>query len=264
MSDMLGDDFGKPGDHLDPIAADGELFEPDQNNDVDDFWASDDGDSSEIAGPGEWGLRIEIGELRAELEYAHHESERLLVEKDAAGDKILSLQTQLQDLENETRGSDQRVRRAGPASQPDINEPIFQSLGEWVQAWLLPLYRRELDGRSTTFCVHWWRHPEAYYRLDALWKSWEFNRLKPGTGTAVWLKDYLDPHMAVLMSSNGPMHGCTLKKHSENATEPWALSRLPTVGELAWIYRMTGEEAFTSAERFERLEAVPWDGKDQR
>ena len=37
---------------------------------------------------------------------------------------------------------------------------------------------------AVTFCREWWRHPEAYLRLDALWKSWEFMRRKPGTGMA--------------------------------------------------------------------------------
>jgi hypothetical protein len=259
---LLGDEFRESGDRLDPIAADGELFESGENSDADELLASDGGDSSEIAGAGEWGLRIEIGELRAELEYAHHENERLLVEKDADRELILELHKQIAELESAPVTSDQRARRRA-ASQPDDNEPVFATLGDWVERWLLPLYRRELDNRSTTFCVQWWRHPEAYYRLDALWKSWEFMRLKPGTGTAVWMKDYCDPHMAVLMSSNGPMHGCTLKKHSDNASEPWALSRLPTVDELARVYRMAGQEAFT-AERLSRIEAVPWDGKDQR
>jgi Domain of unknown function (DUF4913) len=270
MSRMLGDEFGLPGDNLDPIAAKGELSEADQKNDVNDFRASDDGGSSEIAGAGEWGLRIEMGELRAELEYAHHENERLLVEKDAAGELILNLYKQIEELENETRGTDQRVRRAGPASQPDTNEPIFQSLEEWVGKWLLPLYRRELDNRSTTFCVQWWRHPETYYRLDALWKSWEFMRLKPGTGTAVWMKDYCDPHMAVLMSSNGPMSGCTLKKHSDHATEPWPLEPIPGTRQLVRLYELAGlqytdpKPAFEGRRALGAVEAVPWDGKDQR
>jgi hypothetical protein len=250
VSDLLGNDFG--------------THEQEQLEEFDDLEPSYDGESSDGVYIDEAELMQELVGLRTELEEVRRENDGLLVEKDTAGEIILNLRRQLQDSENDTRGSDQRVRRGGPVGQADGNEPAFGSLGDWVQAWLLPLYRRELDGRSTTFCVHWWRHPEAYFRLDALWKSWEFMRLKPGTGTAVWLKDYLDPHMAVLMSSNGPMHGCTLKKHSDNATEPWALSRLPTAGELAWIYRVTGEGGFTTADRFERIEAVPWDGKDQR
>lgn len=262
MNDLLGTDFGTPeNEQAPPEAITGEqgLGEARFN----DFGANHE---SEDTAPGDVEdpeLTVALAELRAELEHVRRENEELLVDLDTASEVMSNLHEQVEELENESRVSDHRVRLAEAGPQPDGNAPIFESLGDWVQAWLLPLYRRELDGRSTTFCVQWWRHPEAYYRLDALWKSWEFNRLRPGTGTAVWLKDYLDPHMAVLMSSNGPMHGCTLKKHSDNATEPWALSRLPTVDELDSAYRMAGEEAFT-AERLSRIEAVPWDGKDQR
>lgn len=262
MSDLLGTDFGAPENEQAPAGrVTGEKGLDGAR--LDDFAANQDGGGADATHLDDAELREILAELLGELEHVRRENEELLVDLDTASEVMSNLREQVEDLENEARVSDHRVHLAEAGTQPAGNAPIFDSLGDWVQAWLLPLYRRELDGRSTTFCVHWWRHPEAYYRLDALWKSWEFNRLRPGTGTAVWLKDYLDPHMAVLMSSNGPMHGCTLKKHSDNATEPWALSRLPTVDELAWAYRMAGEEAFT-AERLSRIEAVPWDGKDQR
>jgi hypothetical protein len=268
VSRMLGDEFGKPIETPSPDAA----VEPREIDDHDalehEFEPGYDGERSEAVHVDESELRIELAELYAELEAARRENENLLVEKDAAGELVLSLRKQVDGLENEVRTPDQRARRS--SGQPDGNEPVFASLGEWVGKWLLPLYRRELDNRSTTFCVQWWRHPESYYRLDALWKSWEYMRLKPGTGTAVWLKDYCDPHMAVLMSSNGPMSGCTLKKHSEHATEPWPLEPIPGTRQLVRLYDVAGMQytdpkpAVEGRRALGAVEALPWDGKDQQ
>ncbi len=273
MSGMLGDEFDQAAWDIEPLAAAGEheVEEDDEHGEDEDcgeFVAGDGGEMSCISAAEEWGLRIELGELGAELEYAHRDNERLLVEKDRAGELILNLRRQIENLENQSISTDQRARRS--TTEPDGNEPVFASLGEWVDRWLLPLYRRELDNRSTTFCVQWWRHPEAYYRLDGLWKSWEFMRLKPGTGTAVWMKDYCDPHMGVLMSSNGPLSGCTLKKHSDHPAEPWPLEPIPDIRQLVRLYDVAGlqytdpKPAVNGRRALGAVEAVPWEGKDQR
>ncbi len=269
MSDMLGTDLGAP-EHERERAADRPAV-PGDEPDGFDYEACEpgyDGESTDQVHVDETELRIENAELRVELEDARRELDELLVEKDNVREINFNLRQELQRVENETRGEDQRARRK-PASQPDT-DPIFTTLNDWVTRWMLPLFRRELDGRSTTFCVQWWRHPEAYYRLDALWKSWEFMRLKPGTGTAVWVKDYLDPHMGVLMSSNGPMAGCTLKKHSAHPIEPWPLQDIPDLRHMVRLYDRAGlqyadpKPAANGRRGLAAVQAVPWTGKDQQ
>ncbi|MGO9954775.1 MAG: DUF4913 domain-containing protein [Solirubrobacteraceae bacterium] len=106
---------------------------------------------------------------------------------------------------------------------------VFATLEQWVEQWLLNVYRRSVDGHAMTWCAEWWRHPEAYLRLDALWRAWEYLRKQPATGMAVWLRDYCDPHMAVLLSESGPFKGCEPARHS-----PFELRPLPCLTPPSW------------------------------
>jgi len=106
---------------------------------------------------------------------------------------------------------------------------VFATLEEWVEKWLLNVYRRSVDGHAMTWCREWWRHPEAYLRLDALWRAWEYLRQQPATGMAVWMRDYCDPHMVVLLSESGPFKGCEPTRHS-----PYELTPLPSCPPPSW------------------------------
>lgn len=58
-----------------------------------------------------------------------------------------------------------------------------------------------------------WRHAEAVYRLDSLWRSREALRVeKPDTGSAEWLLLCADPMMPVLFSTTGPFAQCSVKR----------------------------------------------------
>jgi hypothetical protein len=105
---------------------------------------------------------------------------------------------------------------AGPPSRPDT---CFDTVGDWVEGWLVPLWRRA----PRRWCPQWWRHPEAAARLDAMWQAWEQLRLEPGVGPSVFLRDHLDPHMAVLTSDEGPFARCEEARHGGGRP------RLPTV-----------------------------------
>ncbi|MGO9789744.1 MAG: DUF4913 domain-containing protein [Solirubrobacteraceae bacterium] len=126
---------------------------------------------------------------------------------------------------------------------------VFATLEEWVEKWLLPVYRRSVDGHAMTWCREWWRHPEAYLRLDALWRAWEYLRKQPATGMAVWLRDYCDPHMAVLLSESGPFKGCEPTRHST-----YELAPLPTFAPPSWE---------TLAQTYEGLRSRHWDDEDR-
>jgi hypothetical protein len=141
--------------------------------------------------------------------------------------------------------------------------PMFNSLEEWVHGWLLPLYRRSLDGPAVTFCREWWRHPEAYLRLDALWKSWEFMRRKPGTGMAVWMRDYCDYHMGALMREQGTFKGCTIESHNhEYSLQPWVVAPMPTARHIARLYDRLGVQHSRPA--LDSVQTQQWDGVDQK
>jgi hypothetical protein len=103
----------------------------------------------------------------------------------------------------------------------------FPSLPAFVEEYLALTYRRAMSTHSATWCAQWWRHPEAVVRLDALWRAWEHLRLDPATGMSVWLRDHADHHMAVLLSSDGPFHGCSPDKHTARPLAPLACEPPP-------------------------------------
>jgi hypothetical protein len=106
-------------------------------------------------------------------------------------------------------------------------EPVYGSVEQFLAEYLLPVYRRAVSGTSTTWCAQWWRHSEAWIRLDGLWRSWEYLRLDAATGMSVWLRDHADPHMAVLLSADGPFKGCTPDQHATRPLKALPLAPVP-------------------------------------
>lgn len=92
---------------------------------------------------------------------------------------------------------------------PVVEKLVYPTVAQFVVELLLPTYSRKVDGRSTTWCLEWLKHPEAVVRLEALWRSWEHLRLDPALGMSVWLRDHLDHHLPVLLEPTGPFRGCS-------------------------------------------------------
>ncbi|MBO0596766.1 DUF4913 domain-containing protein [Nesterenkonia sp. E16_7] len=80
----------------------------------------------------------------------------------------------------------------------------YPNAGEWVNGWLLPHYRRQLGGSTRRWDPKWWHYEEVGGALEALWQAWEHLRLEPGTGIAVFYRDYLYPIMDQLTAPDGP------------------------------------------------------------
>lgn len=116
--------------------------------------------------------------------------------------------------------------QAGPAAgeTPSEGEPeaelVFGSTAQWVEEFLVPMYRREIttNGSHNTWCPEWWRHAEAIIRFEALWRAWEHLRLDGKTGMSVFMKDHLDHHLPILLDGKGTFDGCTLERG--HATAP--------------------------------------------
>jgi len=151
---------------------------------------------------------------------------------------------------SDTYASDQALKdvEVVRAARPDYTDdgedeptapvalPVFDTLDAWVNNWLIPVYVRDVSGQSHTWCPEWWRHPEAYVRLEALWRSWEHLRHEPGTGMAVWLRDYMDQHMTVLLSASGPFNGCKPTAHGSHGIKPLPTELMPTPAQIAAVY----------------------------
>ncbi len=118
------------------------------------------------------------------------------------------------------------------AVDQDWNAPpptlLYPNCVEWVQGWLLPTYRRGVPatGETSTWCPQWWDHTEAVVRLSALWRGFEQHRIEAGDSFSGWLRDHLDHHMSVLLSSRGPFEHCTIGEGHNTAR---ALKPLPMV-----------------------------------
>ena len=88
----------------------------------------------------------------------------------------------------------------------------YQSLPEFIREFFIPMFPRDITNiPGLTWCPKWWLHPEAAYRLDSLWRSWEHLRLDAATGSSSWLREHLDHHLPLLISDSGPFKGCSIK-----------------------------------------------------
>lgn len=105
--------------------------------------------------------------------------------------------------------------------EPTDDEPTlyFGSVDEFVRHYLLPNYRRRVDGQRVVWAAEWWKYSEAVARLDALWRAWEHLRQDAQTGMSVWFRDHAEHHMSVLLSSSGPFAAAGEGTNRENTNE---------------------------------------------
>lgn len=117
--------------------------------------------------------------------------------------RVAALDTQVQQLAR-------RLDEAGPDDVEPTDAvapaPLFPDVESWVQAIFLPMFGWRVDGQRWYWCPQWWRHAEAIWRLELLWRSWEVSRLQP-TGMSGWSVE-LDRHKWELLGDEGPFRQC--------------------------------------------------------
>ncbi|HEY8702428.1 MAG TPA: DUF4913 domain-containing protein [Arthrobacter sp.] len=120
------------------------------------------------------------------------------------------------ETDDDAQGGDEEK----PEAEPEL---VYGSVADWVENFLVPVYRRELsaNGSRSTWCPNWWMHAEAVIRLEALWRAWEHLRLDGKTGMSVFMKDHLDHHLPVLIDTKGPFDGCTIDRGHETTMKPF-------------------------------------------
>lgn len=97
-------------------------------------------------------------------------------------------------------------RQAAPTAR-------FGTLAEFVE-WLASIWEQKISSQSiATWCPHWFEHPEAVLRLEAMWRSFEAARTDPLNGMATWLRDIADYQMSQLTSGDGPFRRCRENGH---------------------------------------------------
>jgi hypothetical protein len=107
------------------------------------------------------------------------------------------------DLVDQTQDLPAEAGAAGGAA-PEPGELFYANVAEFVTDFLAPMYTHT----APAWCPQWWKHAEGVYRLEAMWRAWEYLRQEPNSGASVWLLNHADPHMAILLSSDGPFKSC--------------------------------------------------------
>lgn len=106
---------------------------------------------------------------------------------------------QLALLEVEERGDEGSADdTAAPALQ-------FANCEQFLREFVTVVYPRRVGASSSglRWSREWWKYAEAISRVDSLWRAYEQLRHEPGTGMAIWWRDYLDPTMRELTSPTG-------------------------------------------------------------
>jgi Domain of unknown function (DUF4913) len=105
-----------------------------------------------------------------------------------------------------------------PQGTAQTPAPDMAELYGWVEEHVAPLVRKTTttgEGGGIRWCRAWWKHPEAVTRLGALSMAYaELSRDKSGLWLSVYLRDHLDPHLAILTSPVGPFHACNPRSHN--------------------------------------------------
>lgn len=111
------------------------------------------------------------------------------------------------DGDDENLGTAEPVSSAAaPVGAPTDPRLVYGSVDEFLREFLRFAYARPVGPGTARnrWAARWWDSAEAVMRLEAIWRSWEQLRRDAGTGMSVWLLQHADPHMAVLMSPEGP------------------------------------------------------------
>lgn len=135
--------------------------------------------------------------------------------EDAHDYVVEEMTARLNRLELRLDEIDQCEADYGPGARPrdgSSAESAYDNLDSWVEQFFAVTFTRSLGG-EWRWCPRWREHPEAVFRLDALWRSYETLRREGGMGTAVWLRDHLEHQHGVLLSARGPFALCTLNRH---------------------------------------------------
>ena len=119
-------------------------------------------------------------------------------DEDLAG-IVAALKTQVAEIT-------QRLDDQAPTAPVAPARLKFPHVEAWVHGVFLPMFGWRVDGQRWYWCPQWWRHAEAIWRLELLWRSWEVNR-RLATGMSGWSVE-VDRHIHELLGEDGPFRQC--------------------------------------------------------
>ncbi|QIS24777.1 DUF4913 domain-containing protein [Nocardia terpenica] len=130
-----------------------------------------------------------------------------------------------------------RTGNGGPTGQLK-----FANLREFCTKLLFEIFARDVaDSSVHKWCPEWWKHPEAWVRLEAVWRAFERMTRDGGTGVGLWLIQHADPQMAKLFDPEGTFKYCDgVRGHEYSGTAIPPLPHRDPPEELKNLFR-TGE-----------------------
>lgn len=113
------------------------------------------------------------------------------------------------DVEHAGVAPDESVAATpGPVATP---EPQFANYAEFMVGFVGQVISRKLTTESSNglrWDEQWWRYPEALYRAELMWRTFEVARIDPDpSAMESWTRTVLDYHLNVLLNgATGPMN----------------------------------------------------------
>lgn len=168
-----------------------------------------------------WTVR-DVGMLSAQLDQLDELAGRWLTGEAGAGVGSAGLGPAAVPLDDEAPPDDpdHDATDGGSAAQDDAAEaesgeqdlPIvlkyklrYPDVYSWYGKWFRRHYRRHVNGHKRVWSGAWYEIPEAYQRMESMWRAWESLRQDPETGGSRWFLHHADEHMKVLMDPDGPL-----------------------------------------------------------
>ncbi|KAA2261521.1 DUF4913 domain-containing protein [Solihabitans fulvus] len=170
-------------------------------------------------------LEVQITGLGVRITQASNRAERVAEGLDdlegALGQLDVAVRELLQsasDTEDDQESQLPTLATSADDLVPGI-DPAWDVLVPWVEAMIASRVRKVSttgEGGGIRWCSRWFDHPDAVERFWAIYLAWtEAVTAAPKSPTwlSVWLRDHLDPHLAVVTDPAGPFFACTTYQH---------------------------------------------------
>lgn len=122
-----------------------------------------------------------------------------------------ALRARVTQLTQETEAAQVAAARAA-ARPPATGAGTYPDLRSWVDGWLVTHIERDIATKMR-WCPWWHEHPEAVWRLTALWQDFDRAWTDPRSGVTGYSRNSLAHHLDQLLSAAGPFSACSPQRH---------------------------------------------------
>lgn len=159
-------------------------------------------------------LQDQLAQAQTAIAATEHALDQALEDLASERSQSETLRSRVARLERAARAAEaQQIEAARAAARPTPTGPgSYPDLRTWVDQWLLRNIERDVAGQQR-WCVHWHQHPEALWRLTALWQDYERSWSNPQSGITGFSRNSLAHHLPELLAPGGPFAGCSPEQH---------------------------------------------------